>query len=124
MSEKCQSFSCICCWQPPSLTQHLLSSVPSPCTCSACFYLVRYVQAQAQTVNNSREQTTKTEPKNAPPLQTSKRRNKNTDEEKQCKKKELDCGVISEVEGAVGYVRTQELGRVGCFSAEQIRTPA
>ena len=53
-----------------------------PHRCSACSYLVRY--AQAQTVNNGREQTTTTEQKNAPPLPTSKRRNK-----KPCKKKEL-----------------------------------
>ena len=36
------------------------------------------------------EQTTTTEPKNAPPFPMSKRRNKKTDEEKQCTQKELD----------------------------------
>ena len=70
-----------------------------------------------QTVNNGGEQTTTTEPKNAAPLPTSKRRNKKTEEEKRCQNKELDqarektrlnIGVISEVEGAAGFVRTQE----------------
>ena len=42
------------------------------------------------TVNNGREQTTTTEPKNAPPLPMSKRSNKKTEQEKQCKSKELD----------------------------------
>ena len=81
---------------------------------SACSYLVRYVQAQ--TVNNGGEQTT-TEPKNVPPLPTSKRRNKKSDKEKQCKNKhriepsqienkDRYWSVISEVEGLVGFVRT------------------
>ena len=62
----------------------------------------------------------------------SKGRNKKTDEEKQCKKKELDRARkktsinirVSEVEGAVVFVRTKERRRVGCFSAGQVRTPA
>ena len=84
VSEKCQSFSCICMLS----CQHILGSAPPPSRCSACSYLVIYFQAQ--TVNNGGEQTTTTEPKNAPPLPTSKRRNKRTDEKKQCKKKGLD----------------------------------
>ena len=78
-------------------------------------YLVRYIHAP--TVNDGREQTT-TEPKNGPPLPTSKRRTKNTDKEKQCKKKNWAVpekknkdkyqSIISEVEGAAGFVRTQE----------------
>ena len=63
------------------------SPIPSH-RCSVCSYLVRYFQAQ--TLNNGREQTTTTEPKNAPPLPMSKRRNKKTDKEKQCKNKEMD----------------------------------
>ena len=63
-------------------------SPPPPHRCSACSYLVWYVQAQ--TLNNGREQIKTTEPKNSPPLPMSKRRNKKTDEEKQCKNKELD----------------------------------
>ena len=84
VSEKCISVLCICCWQPASLTQYLLRSAPPPRR-----RRYRYIQAQAQTVNDGGEQTT-TKPKNAPPLPTSKRRNKKTDEEKQCKNKELD----------------------------------
>ena len=57
---------------------------------SACFYLVRYFQAQ--TVNNGGEQTT--ELKNAPPLPTLKRRNKKTDEEKQSKNKDAELGAF------------------------------
>ena len=67
-----------------------LGSAPPPRRCSACSYLVRYFQAQS--VNNGVEQTTITELKNAPPLPTSKRRNKKSDEVKQCKKKELRAG--------------------------------
>ena len=54
-----------------------------------------------KTDNNNRAE-------NAPPLPTSKRRNKKTDEEKQRKNK---------VEGAVGFVRTQEQHWDCCFSA-------
>ena len=88
VSEKCHSLGCIRCWQPLSLMQHVLGSAPPPHRCSVCSHLVRYVQPQ--TVNNGREQTTTTVLKNAPPLPTSKRRNKKTDKEKQYKKKELD----------------------------------
>ena len=90
VSEKCQSSSCIRCWQPTSPMQCILGSAPPRHRRSACSYLVRYIQTQAKTVNNGGEQTTTTEPKNAPPLPMSMRRNKKTYEEKQCKKKELD----------------------------------
>ena len=60
-------------------------SAPPPHRSSVCSYLVRYVQAQ--TVNNGGEQTTTTEPKLALASPTSTRRNKKTDKEKQCKKK-------------------------------------
>ena len=69
---------------------HVVHTTPPPCRRSVCPYLVRYVQAHAQTVNNGGEQTTTTKPKNAPPMPTSKRRNKKTDEGKQCKNNELD----------------------------------
>ena len=71
MSEKCQSLSCIHCWHTPSLTR-VLGSAPRPHRLSACSYLVRYVHAQI--INNGGEQTT-TEPINARPMPTSKRRN-------------------------------------------------
>ena len=61
---------------------------PSPTQAQCCPYLVRYLHAQ--TANNGGEQSTTTELKNAPPLTLSKRRNKNTYNIKQCKKKELD----------------------------------
>ena len=111
VSEKCQSFLCICCWQPPSLMQWLLDSAPPLQRHSPCSYLLRYFHAQ--TVNNGREQTTTTELNNAPQLPMSKRRNKNIVKEKLCKNKE-----------AAGFVRTQVLRRVGRFSAGQVRTPA
>ena len=72
VSKNCLLFSFTHCWQPASLVQCVLSRAPPLCKCSACSYLVRYVQAQ--TVNNGGEQTT-TEPKNAPSSPTSKRRN-------------------------------------------------
>ena len=87
VSEKCQSLSCIRCWKPRQAM--LLGRAPPPRRCSVCSHLVRNVQAQ--TVNNGGEQTTTTtQLENAPPLPTSKRRNKKTDEENQCKNKELD----------------------------------
>ena len=55
VSDKCQSISCICSWQPHCPTQRVLGSAPPPHRRSACSYLVRYIQAQ--TVNNGREQT-------------------------------------------------------------------
>ena len=39
VSEKCQSCSCIRCWQSPSLAQSILGSAPPPCR--ACSHLVR-----------------------------------------------------------------------------------
>ena len=71
---------------PPSHSMYWAVHAP-PCRWRTCSYLIRYVQAQ--TVNNDGEQTT-TEPKNAPPLSTSNRRNKKSDNKKQCKNKELD----------------------------------
>ena len=81
VSEKCQSFSCIHCWQPPSLTQCALGSAPPPHRCSACSYLVRYFQAQTLQSHKMPHHC-----RDMP----SKRRNKKTDEEKQCKEEELD----------------------------------
>ena len=66
-------------------------------------YLVGYFQAQ--TVNNGGEWKITTELKNAPPVPTSKRRNKKTDEEKQCKNKELD-GAREKTRINIGQVRT------------------
>ena len=96
--------------------QRVMGSAPPLHRRSACSYLLRCFQAQ--TVNNGRKQTTTTESKDAPPLPTSKRRNKQTDEEKQYKKKEMVWAreknkakywsVISEVEGAARFGRTQD----------------
>ena len=39
-------------------------------------------------------------------------------------KTRIKLSIIFKVEGAAGFVRTQEPGRVCCFSAGQVRTPA
>ena len=108
VSEKCQSLSRIRCWQPPSHEQRILGSAPPLYRRSVCSYLVRYFQAQ--TVNSSGDQTTTTETKNAPPLPALKRRNKKTDKEKQCKKKELNCArEKTRINMGVSFQRWREL---------------
>ena len=88
---------------------------------------------KAQTVNGGREQTVTTEPKNAPPLPMSKRKNKKSDEGKQCRKKEVDgARQKARINIQVSFQRWRSYGickdsratQVGCFSAEQVRTPA
>ena len=129
---------CINRMRPVSITvMHTLLTAPLPnrartgqCPSPAraqCLLSPGQILSVSQTVKNGGEQTT-TELKNAPLLPTSKRGNKKTDEEKQCKKKQLDRvkyqSLLSEVEGAVGFVRTQEPCRVSGFSAGEVRTPA
>ena len=52
---------------------------PSPHRCSACYYLVSYIQAEAQTVSCKQWRTdnNNNRAKNAPPLPFIQRRNKN-----------------------------------------------
>ena len=117
--------------QPPAVHT---GQCPSLRRRSDCSHLLRYAQVQVhpQTVNNGRERRKTTEPKNAPPLPTSKRRHKKTDEEKQCKREnwtepERKTRInisISEVEGAAGFLRTPEQLRIGGISVGQVRTPA
>ena len=83
--------------------------------------------------NRQTEEQTTTKENNAPPLPATKRRNNKFDDEKQCKNKIIGQSqrdymdqyrsIISEVEGAARFVRTQERCRVSCFSCWTSKDP-
>ena len=82
----------------------ILGSALPPHRRSASSHLVRYVHVQ--TINNGREET-RTELKNAPPLPTKERKKERIGPSL---KENMDKyqSVISEVEGAAGFIRIQK----------------